>query len=200
MTGGIAVLYRVGERLREIGREAVFAGVSEAPGLAAKAEEGFAVLAWETLAEELRPEDTFVIAEGWPNMAAPALAAKCRLFVYAQNWAYVFSALPQGVRWQDLPLSFIVVSDPVRRFLEMTHLPVAGTIRPAIDVQQFFPNQPVIQESNAAKQLRIAFMPRKNKALADKIGRYSPPWMKETGALSGWRSVNAPPAEAGGFE
>ena len=164
MTGGIAVLYQVAERLRELGGEVVLAGANEAPGLAAKEKDGFPVLPWEKLAKELRKEDTFVIAEGWPNMAAPALAAKCRLFVYAQNWAYVFSALPQGVRWQDLPLSFIAVSDPVRRFLEMTHLPVAGTIRPAIDAERFSPRQ-----ENKPKRLRIAFMPRKNKALADQI-------------------------------
>lgn len=164
MTGGIAVLYQVAERIRELGGEAVLAGSPGAPGLAAKAEAGFTVLPWEKLAKELGAEDTFVIAEGWPNMAAPALAAKCRLFVYAQNWAYVFSALPQGVRWQDLPVSFIAVSDPVRRFLEMTHLPVAGTIRPAIDAARFSPNQ-----QSAEKRLRIAFMPRKNKALADQI-------------------------------
>lgn len=164
MTGGIAVLYQMAERLRELGCEAALAGVNEAPGLAAKAKEGFSVLAWETLAKELRPEDTFVCAEGWPNMTAPALAAKCRIFAYAQNWAYVFSALPQGVRWRDLPLSFIAVSDPVRRFLEMTRLPVAGTIRPAIDAGAFSPKQ-----GKAAKLVRIAFMPRKNKALADQI-------------------------------
>lgn len=164
MTGGIAVLYQVAERLRELGAEAVLAGSATAPGLAAKREEGFAYLAWEKMATELGPEDSLVIAEGWPNMAAPALAAKCRVFVYAQNWAYVFSALPQGVRWRDLPVSFIAVSDPVRRFLETARLPVTGIIRPALRAGRFSPNRP-----DAAKRLRIAFMPRKNKALAEQI-------------------------------
>ncbi|CAK7019813.1 MAG: hypothetical protein DELT_02369 [Desulfovibrio sp.] len=164
MTGGIAVLYQVAERLRELGREVVITGNADAPGMANEAARGATILPWTTLSNELRPEDTFVIAEGWPNMAAPALAAKCRIFVYAQNWAYVFSALPHGVRWQNLPVSFIAVSDPVRRFLEKTHLPVAGEIRPAIDAARFAPRQP-----DAAKRLRIAYMPRKNKALADQI-------------------------------
>lgn len=92
MTGGIAVFYQVAERLRECGREVVLTGVPGAPGLEQQRDKGVAVVPWqEAVSGFLTPDDIFVIAEGWPNMTAPALAAKSRVLVYAQNWAYVFS-------------------------------------------------------------------------------------------------------------
>lgn len=169
MTGGIAVLYQVAARLRECGHEVTLAGVADAPGLAAEAARGCAVLPWEALAAGpenfLRQEDVFVAAEGWPNMLAPALAARSRILVYAQNWAYVFSALPEGVSWRALPVAFLAVSEPVGRFVgEMAGLPLAGCVRPSIDASLFRPAQ--VEDS---RTVRVAWMPRKNKALAEQI-------------------------------
>lgn len=76
-----------------------------------------------------------------------------------------FPALPQGVSWRDLPVSFLAVSDPVARFVrDMTQLPFAGIVRPAIDRSLFRPAQ-----SRVDTVVRIAWMPRKNKALAEQI-------------------------------
>lgn len=172
MTGGIAVLYQVAARLRECGRDVALTGQPDAPGLAAMPDAGFTVLPWNAVAGKccgplLRPEDTFLVPEGWPNMTAPALSAKSRVVVYVQNWAYLYSALPDGVAWRDLPVSFLAVSDPVARFMEDTgKLPVSGIVRPMIDTALFHP-----REAANGKVLRIGWMPRKNKALAEQIRR-----------------------------
>ncbi|SBW03102.1 conserved hypothetical protein [uncultured delta proteobacterium] len=174
MTGGIAVFYQIAARLRELGREVVLTGDADAPGLKEQADDGFAVLPWDAVwdaasgrkgAPFLRETDILFIAEGWPNMMAPALAAKARTLVYAQNWAYVFSALPEGASWDKLPATFLAVSHPVARFVEdMAKLPLAGVVRPAIDGSRFRP-----EPRDTAKTVRIAWMPRKNKALAEQI-------------------------------
>ncbi len=172
MTGGIAVFYQVAARLRELGREAVLTGAETAPGLKEQALAGHAVIPWDAVtgrngAPFLRKDDLFLLAEGWPNMAAPALAAKSRILAYAQNWAYVFSGLPEGVSWESLPVAFLAVSHPVARFLEdMAHLPLAGVVRPMLDGARFDP-APVPK----GKTVRIAWMPRKNRALAEQVMR-----------------------------
>jgi hypothetical protein len=170
MTGGIAVFYQIAERLRELGREVALTGIEAAPGLKDQAENGFDVLPWDAVSgrrgvSALGETDLLFIAEGWPNMMAPALAAGARTVVYAQNWAYVFSALPQGASWRELPAVFLAVSHPVARFVEdMAGLALAGIVRPAIDGSRFRP-----EPRDAAKTVRVAWMPRKNRALAEQI-------------------------------
>ncbi|MDR3074283.1 MAG: glycosyltransferase family 1 protein [Deltaproteobacteria bacterium] len=172
MTGGIAVLYQLAESIRECGHDVVLAGAAEAPGLAARAARGFPLWPWEAVTggqrdTALRPEDVFIAAEGWPNMLAPALAAGSRILVYAQNWAYMFSALPPGVSWHALPVSFLAVSQPVAHFVEdLAKLPLAGIVRPALEPALFRPAQP-----DVSRTVRVAWMPRKNRALAEQIRR-----------------------------
>lgn len=191
MTGGIAVLYQVADRLRECGRETVLTGDAAAPGLAARREVGDAVLPWESVCGKsgpsaLRPDDIFLIAEGWPNMAAPAFAAGARVAVYAQNWAYVHSALPPGAAWRDLPVSFLAVSDPVARFLtNISKLPVSAVIRPMIDTDLFRPGG----ATPGGKVTRIGWMPRKNKVLAVQIRQIAES-SPELGARLQWVEIH----------
>lgn len=161
MTGGLAVLYQLAERLRETGRECVLVSSGEAPGLAERSEER---VKWSADGSFLCRDDVYVTPEGWPNALAPGFAAGCRCLVYVQNWAYMLSGLPAGVHWSRLPVRFLAVSHPVAWFVQtLAKLPVMGVIRPALDVERFKPG------NKAGKTLRIAWMPRKNKALAEQI-------------------------------
>ena len=172
MSGGIAVLYQLANRLRELGHDCRFATTNpDAPGLAEQREKGFAVLPLPTSGNGagtpfpgMGPEDAYVVPEGWPNALAPGLKASMRCLVYVQNWAYLLPALPENVRWASLPVSFLAVSQPVAWFLkDVLHLPVAGIVRPALDRERYIPGD------KSGKTIRIAWMPRKNKALGEQI-------------------------------
>ena len=167
MTGGIAVLYQLATRLNECGFSVALAGIPEAPGLAELAGT-VEVLPWGKSGEgmKLHAKDRLVVPEGWPNLMAPALTASAKISVYVQNWAYLFSALPEGVLWQKLPVTFLAVSQPVGWFIEhLSGLPVDGIIRPAIDAARFYPSPTPLQR----ERIRIAWMPRKNRGLAEQI-------------------------------
>ena len=61
--------------------------------------------------------------------------------------------------------TFLAVSHPVARFVEdMAGLPLAGIVRPAVDSARFHP-----AATGTGKTVRVAWMPRKNKALAEQI-------------------------------
>jgi glycosyltransferase involved in cell wall biosynthesis len=114
----------------------------------------------------LSPSDTLIVPEGWPNALAFGFRARCRTMVYCQNWSYLFQGLEAGVRWRDLPVDFLAVSDPVAWHLERVLGKRPAIVRPAMDAKLFHapagkPDGPV----------RIGFMPRKNKALAEQIRR-----------------------------
>lgn len=111
-------------------------------------------------------EDVYIAPEGWPNALVFGFKAGCRCVVYCQNWAYLFHGLEPGVRWRDLPVEFWAVSDPVAWHLEQVLGKRPSIVRPAIDVGLFHP-----PASKPAALPRIAFMPRKNKALAEQIRR-----------------------------
>jgi hypothetical protein len=125
------------------------------------------VLPWPAPGDALPgmgPADLYLVPEGWPNALAPGLAAAMRCVVYAQNWIHLLSVLPSGVRWPDLPVSFLAVSQPVAWFIrEVLHLPVAGVVRPSLDRSLYAPGD------KSGKTLRIAWLPRKNKALGEQI-------------------------------
>lgn len=113
-----------------------------------------------------RVSDVYIVPEGWPNALALGFRAGCRCVVYCQNWAYLFHGLGDGVHWRDLPVEFWAVSDPVAWHMEQ----VLGTrppiVRPAIDPDLFLPAPRRLDEPP-----RIAFMPRKNSALAGQVRR-----------------------------
>ena len=161
VSGGLAVLMQVAEHLdrgdfpvrvvrREVGR----------PNLP----QGFRVpvVEWDHL--RLDADDVWLVPEGWPNALAPGLRAGAKCVVYVQNWAYLFSSLPQGVSWHDLSVSFLAVSRPVAWFIEKALGRLSLVVRPGIDRSLFRP-----PERKPDGPLRVAFMPRKNKALAELI-------------------------------
>ena len=119
-------------------------------------------LLWQEV--NLAPEDIWLVPEGWVNSLAPGLNAGARCVVYCQNWAYLFSSLPAGVSWSDLPVSFLAVSHPVEWFMRQTLGKSSPILRPGIDTSLFFP-----PDKKPEGPLRIAYMPRKNKALVSQV-------------------------------
>jgi len=199
MTGGLAVLYQVAARLRECGLPVALTAADNTPGLTAAVGRGFEVLPWEvvtdkSLASPLKETDWFLVAEGWPNMMAPAFNAGSRVLVYVQNWAYVFSALPPAASWHNLPVSFLAVSDPVARFVrDMAGLPLAGIVRPALDGALYRPAQ-----QQSSKVVRIGWMPRKNKALAGQIRQIADGMDGKNDGRAQWVEIHGmTPAEVG---
>lgn len=160
MTGGIAVLYQMAEHLHEAGYETyVVPRERTTPGLD---DCRVPVCAWEKM--QLTPQDIWLVPEGWVNALAPGLQAKARNVVYVQNWAYLLSALPEGVHWNQLAVSFLNVSHPVAWYTEYVTGQSGPVLRPGIDTSMFYP-----PESKPKNSIRIAWMPRKNKALAQQI-------------------------------
>ncbi|QLA17470.1 glycosyltransferase family 4 protein [Desulfolutivibrio sulfoxidireducens] len=160
--GGLAVLLRLAACLDRAGHSVFLAPREVVPDAVREYAPDVPLVPFEDL--RLTPSDIWLVPEGWPNALAPGLTAKARCVVYCQNWAYLFNGLPQGVTWRDLPVSFLAVSDPVARFIELATGTIPPVLRPGIDLDLF--------AAPAAKPegpVRVAFMPRKNKALADQI-------------------------------
>ncbi|NCC25775.1 MAG: glycosyltransferase [Deltaproteobacteria bacterium] len=111
-------------------------------------------------------DEMFIVPEGWPNALAFGLRAGCQTVIYCQNWSFLFQGLEEGVRWRGLPVDFLAVSDPIAWHLEQVLGKRPFIIRPSIDRGLFHP--PV---SRPDGPVRIGFMPRKNKALAEQIRR-----------------------------
>lgn len=168
--GGVTVIRRMAAFLAEAGRKA-FLVPRETPGGGPgwAPSESFVeapVAPWDKLA--LARGDLWVVPEGWVNALTPGLNAGARCLVYVQNWAYLLSALPESVSWRKLPVEFLAVSEPVARFTTATTGRPAPVLRPGIDTKLFRApeEKPSLQNGGT---LRIAWMPRKNKALARQI-------------------------------
>ena len=159
-TGGLAVLHQVAAALSSRGREVVLApreaGHWQPPETA-----GLDVAGWGSL--DLGPGDVWLVPEGWVNALAPGLEAGARCVVYVQNWAYLFSALPEGVTWDKLPVSFLAVSDPVAWYIGQATGREAPILRPGIDRTLFRPDIRTFGVKPDGP-VRVAWMPRKNKA------------------------------------
>lgn len=164
LTGGTAVLLQVARHLSEGGHDVCIVPRESATPLP-DAAKGLPVVQWEKLA--LSRNDIWLIPEGWVNALAPGLKAKARCVVYVQNWAYLLSALPERVQWSQLPVSFINVSQPVAWFTKEATGKNGPLLRPGIDTGLFYP-PPEKPEGT----VRIAWMPRKNKALAVRIREF----------------------------
>jgi hypothetical protein len=163
--GGVTVIRRMASFLAASGREVALVP-RELPGEGKgwTPSDSFVdapVVAWEAL--DLRLGDLWVVPEGWVNALTPGLNAGARCLVYVQNWAYLLSALPEGVSWRKLPVGFLAVSEPVARFTEATTGRKAPVLRPGVDLALFHAPE------TKPEGLRIAWMPRKNKALAKQI-------------------------------
>lgn len=157
--GGVAVLRRIGALLRKAGREAWLA--PREPGGWRPGEDSTPEIPFDAL--RLETGDLWLVPEGWVNALAPGLSAGARCLVYVQNWAYLFSGLPPGVDWRRLPVEFLAVSEPVAWFIRESLGVPAPILRPGIDPAVFAP------PGEKPAEPTVAFMPRKNKALADQI-------------------------------
>ena len=165
MSGGLAVLYHMAAHLAAAGHDvALVPREGGAPGLAVAAEApGVRLATWES--PDLAPGDIWLVPEGWANALTPGLKAGARCVVYVQNWAYLLSSLPEGVHWAQLPVSFLAVSQPVAWYVQQATGQDAAILRPGIDPALF--HAPVRNPaSGAGDVVRVAWMPRKNKALA----------------------------------
>lgn len=159
-SGGVAVLRSVAKALARDGREAYL--VPREQGRAELGDADAPVVPWESL--RLGPGDVWLVPEGWPNALLPGLSAGARCVVYVQNWAYLFSGLPEGAHWQGLPVSFLAVSDPVRSYLRETLGVNAPVLRPGIDPAFFA----AVGEKTSGRPV-VAYMPRKNKAVCEQV-------------------------------
>ena len=165
-TGGTFVLHQIAGHLHAAGREVRLVlreGGRRASERAGGVSDAVPVVAWDDLS--FAPGDVWLVPEGWVNALAPGLRAGARTVVYVQNWAYLFSALPEGVTWDRLDVSFLAVSDPVAWFIRESLGVDAPVLRPGIDLDRFRPPA----SEPPAEPVRVAFMPRKNKALAAQI-------------------------------
>ncbi len=160
-TGGVAVLLQAASILRQAGYP-VRVVPREARGAAFYDAADLPVVNWD----DARPgsRDIWLVPEGWVNALAPGLNAGARCVVYVQNWAYLFSALPPDVIWSQLPVSFLAVSHPVALFIEQSLSVWPAILRPGIDLSRFYS-----MSRKREGRVRVAYMPRKNKALADQI-------------------------------
>ncbi len=164
-SGGLAVLHALGDHLATEGHDVAFAARETAPG----AREAVPVLPWGGL--RLDRDCCWLVPEGWSNALAPGLAAGARCVVYVQNWAYLLSSLPGGVTWEQLPVHFVSVSDPVAWFVREATGRSSLLLRPGIDGGVFFPaaQDDATDALPVSGTVRIAWMPRKNTALARQI-------------------------------
>ncbi|WP_229590816.1 glycosyltransferase family 1 protein [Pseudodesulfovibrio sediminis] len=161
-TGGITVLRQLADILHQNGHEAFLvpreAGGWRPEGLADAAP----IVEWNAL--QMTSSDLWLVPEGWVNALVPGMEAGALCFSYVQNWAYLFSSLPEGVDWHHLPVEFLAVSDPVSRFIKESTFKDAPILRPGIDRTIFYPPQ---KRDNGT--IKVAYMPRKNKAMAEQI-------------------------------
>lgn len=162
LSGGLANIYTVARCLRELGGDVALCGPSpQAPGFEEAAAQGIPLLPWEP---SLTPADTWCIPESWPNAMLPGLKAGARVLVYAQNWVYMLGLLPSGLRWSRLPLRYVAVSAPVAWFMRrVLALPVRDVLPAAVSPEFFQPGK------RPGDWVRIAWMPRKNRALGEQI-------------------------------
>lgn len=164
--GGVAVLLDVARHLHGAGYEVILT-LREPPGTesAHALPQDIPAISWEEIAGlSLSATDIWLTPEGWVNAMLPGLQAGATCLVYCQNWSYLFSSLPENVAWSQLPASFLAVSKPVAWFVEETTGRPAPVLRPGIDLQRFAP-----PGAKPAGPLRVAYMPRKNKALVQRV-------------------------------
>ncbi|WP_029459733.1 glycosyltransferase family 4 protein [Solidesulfovibrio alcoholivorans] len=188
VSGGLAVLADTAAGLAALGRDVVL--VLREPGTTPLSlPAGLPVV--PLAAAGMTPDDVYLVPEGWPNALAPGFAAGARCVVYCQNWAYLFNGLPEGVGWDRLPVSFVAVSDPVARHIELALGTLPPVLRPGIDPARFHPPA----SKPAPDPVRVGFMPRKNKALATMIRNVVAARAPRTGLALEWVAIDGLPPD-----
>lgn len=172
MSGGLANIYTVARNLRNLGRDVALMSPSpNAAGFTQAEAEGFAVLPWGSA---LNASDTWCVPESWPNAIPVGLNAGARVLVYVQSWVYMLDNLPMGVRWRQLPLEYLAVSRPVAWFMrEVLALDAKGIVPPVIEAAFFRTGE------RPGSHVRVAYMPRKNRALAMQMQQVASAWLAE---------------------
>lgn len=161
-TGGITVLRQMADIIHQSGCEAFLVAREKGGWRPEGLLDSAPVIEWEEM--RLEKNDIWLVPEGWVNALAPGLEAGAQCLSYVQNWAYLFSSLPEGVDWHNLPVEFLAVSDPVAHFIKETTFKDAPVLRPGIDRSMFFP-----PEKRRGGRVKVAYMPRKNKAHFEQI-------------------------------
>ena len=161
-TGGVTVFCQIASILARHGKDVQLVMREKGSWMPQLAEGYPEPVHWNDV--QLTPDDLWLVPEGWVNSLAPGLNAGARCVVYCQNWAYLFSSLPEGVSWANLPVSFLAVSHPVEWFMQQTVGKVSPILRPGIDTDLFHP-----PEKKPSGKIKIAYMPRKNKALVSQM-------------------------------
>lgn len=173
MSGGLAAIFELADILQRQGRSVALTG-PEAPRAAYEPPfPGLERLPWEELSRWkgfAGQGDIYCVPESWPNAMVPGLNAGVRTLVYAQNWVFFLNNLPQGVAWRGLPLEYLAVSRPVAWVMREVLGLASGGILPAAVSPLFF-GQPGGQTDvgPVTGKVRVAWMPRKNKALGRQI-------------------------------
>lgn len=161
-TGGVTVLRQLADILHQAGREASLVARDKGGWRPAGLADAAPVIEWQDL--RLTGSDIWLVPEGWINALSPGLYASAQCLSYVQNWAYLFSSMPDGVDWHSLPVEFLAVSDPVARFIKESTCKDAPVLRPGIDRTIFH-----APKAKPRGKVNVAYMPRKNKALAEQI-------------------------------
>ncbi len=164
-SGGMMVLAQVASQLGSLGHDISLAMSAPMPtGIALH--ENVKLVPFKEL--DLAPQDRWVVPEGWPNALSPGFKAGCSCSVFVQNWMPFLGLLPDGVRWNRLPVSMLAISHPVKNFIRETTGLSARIIPPALASKFFYcdgPNAPDLSR----RPLRIAHMPRKNRGIVTQI-------------------------------
>ncbi len=168
VSGGLIVICQLAEILHQAGWETALVVKEKDPVQKAI---DVPVIDWNDF--ELAKSDLWVVPEGWPSALLPGLQAGARNLVYVQNWAYLFSAMPEGLDWNRLNAGFLSVSTPVAHFVHDQLGCYSEIVRPGLNLELFKPDP---QAGNALllgraserrlKKINVAWMPRKNKAIA----------------------------------
>jgi glycosyltransferase involved in cell wall biosynthesis len=182
VTGGMAVLARMAAHLAEAGHETLLVPREHSPALlaplTAEVRGSVPLVPWD----DARPErgDIWLAPEGWPSLLLPGLRARSRAVLYVQNWAYLLASLPPEPGLEPglelglarLPVRLLAVSQPVAWHAELALGLTSAILRPGIDLGRFHPARPHAGGMDGIapnEPVRIAWMPRKNKALAGQI-------------------------------
>ncbi|MDR1360529.1 MAG: glycosyltransferase family 1 protein, partial [Deltaproteobacteria bacterium] len=162
MSGGLANIYETARDITLLGGEAALSGPDQAvPGLAEALEAGLTFL---PPGSRLDSADLWCVPESWPAALFAGLQSGARLLVYAQSWIFTLKPLPGDIPWSRLPFAYLAVSRPVREFLRQVHgLDCPDVLPPAVG-EVFFR-----EAARPLDRVRIAWMPRKNKALGENI-------------------------------
>lgn len=176
MSGGLAVLQKLGEYIHRAGFSVYFVARERAAWFGDFLREGMPpLLLWESgdapkLDVPLGTNDIWLIPEGWPHSILPGLRAGCRTVIYVQNWAYLLSEWPEGLDPAKLPVHYLAVSRPVAWHIREVTGRHATLLRPGIDISFFHPSCDTEHAKNYFQQHPvIGWMPRKNKALSRHI-------------------------------